>query len=382
MDKKIKNKLNLGILTFPASGPNKVQLSQLIELFIPISNELHVLTGNEAYTDLKYSDVFFYGLFHRTGKNKFSRVFKYFLTHMKISYYFLKIYKRADIWVFMGGAETLLIPMMISFMLRKKVFLLIGGFTEKDNELKGMNKVYRSILHFFKKVSLSLTYKIILYSPILIERWNLSNYKKKILIAHQHFYRVNNIKLNKFSKREKCIVVGYIGRLSKEKGVLNFIKAAHNILKVEDDIQFFIGGTGPLLSEIKSYIEKNGLKNKFLLKGWIPHNNIYDHLKQLNLLVLPSYTEGLPGIVLESMASRTPVLVTPVGAIPDIIQDGKTGFIMENNSPECISNNVIRSIRHEKLEEITENAFKLIKEGYSYENTVKMWEQLFCENYE
>jgi glycosyltransferase involved in cell wall biosynthesis len=100
------------------------------------------------------------------------------------------------------------------------------------------------------------------------------------------------------------------------------------------------------------------------LPGWISHDDLPGYLNQLRLLVLPSYTEGLPNIMLEAMACGTPVLATPVGAIPDVIIDGKTGFIMENNSPECIAENVIRALNSPDLERIAENGRRFVEENF------------------
>ncbi|MDI6867848.1 MAG: glycosyltransferase family 4 protein [Methanoculleus sp.] len=94
------------------------------------------------------------------------------------------------------------------------------------------------------------------------------------------------------------------------------------------------------------------------------------------LLVLPSYTEGLPNIMLEAMACGTPVLATPVGAIPDVIIDGKTGFIMENNSPECIADNVVRALEHPDLEQIAEAGRRFVEENFSFEKTVENWKEI------
>lgn len=58
--------------------------------------------------------------------------------------------------------------------------------------------------------------------------------------------------------------------------------------------------------------------------------------------VLPFYTKELSNIMLEAMACGTPLLATPVGAILDVIRDGETGFIMEDNSPECTARNVMQ----------------------------------------
>jgi len=73
------------------------------------------------------------------------------------------------------------------------------------------------------------------------------------------------------------------------------------------------------------------------------------------------------------MACGTPVLAAKVGAIPDIITDGKTGFIMENNSPECIAENVIRALNTPNLEEISENGRKFVEENFTFESAVARW---------
>ncbi len=76
------------------------------------------------------------------------------------------------------------------------------------------------------------------------------------------------------------------------------------------------------------------------------------------------------------MACGTPVLVTPVGAIPDIIKDGKTGFIMGDNSPECIAENVIKALNSPDSEKIAENGRRFVEKNFTFERTVENWEKL------
>ncbi len=76
------------------------------------------------------------------------------------------------------------------------------------------------------------------------------------------------------------------------------------------------------------------------------------------------------------MACGTPVLATPVGQVPDAVTDGKTGFILENNSPECIAKNIIRALQHHNPEEITRRAHEFVEREVSHEAAVNLFKKV------
>jgi glycosyltransferase involved in cell wall biosynthesis len=161
--------------------------------------------------------------------------------------------------------------------------------------------------------------------------------------------------------------------LSEEKGILNFVSALPGILQENNNLKVYIIGDGPLNDQIRTNLVQSNILKNVIFTGWIPHNELPHYLNELRVLVIPSDTEGLSNIMLEAMACGTPVLSTPVGAIPDFITDGETGFLMENNSPECIEKNVIRVLHSPNIEKIITNALDLLKREFTFESAVKRY---------
>ena len=369
--------MNIGIVTFSLHVAGITPLSHLVDILYPSSDNFYLITGKEgAALQGKRKKFYTYAVKYNTGKNVFTRIIKYIYMQFKISYILIKISNNVDLLFFTLAGESLILPIVTARLLRKRVVIVMAA--SDIQFLKLSNDVFSEPMEILSKINYTLSNRIVLYSERLIKEWNLEKYKDKICIAHEHFLDFDKFKMKKrFGERDN--LVGYIGRLSEEKGTLNVVKAIPEISKEKDDLEFLIGGGGQLCDKIKKYLDENNLNDKVNLAGWIPHDKLPDYLNELKLVVLPSYTEGLPNIMLEAMACGTPVLTTPVGAIPDIITDGETGFIMGNNSPACIAENVVRALEHPDMVRIVENAKELVEREFTYEAAVARHREILKE---
>ena len=369
-----KDRPNVGIVTFPIHESGIIPLSNLINILRPLSGHIHLITGNAGYTFFKESNqIRTYGIIHKGGTNPFSRVIKYVLTQLKFSPILIGIAGKVDIFVFFLGGQDLLIPMLISKLLGKNVVLMFEGSAVEVR--KARKDFFFKPLGLLVKTNCILSNTIIVYSERLIKEYGLEKHRNKILVAPRHFLDFNRFKLEK-QLSERYDLVGYIGRLCEERGALEFARAIPKVLEERGEVTFLIGGDGDLRNSIKKYIDKKRLNHKVKVLGWIPRERLPTYLNELKLIVLPSYTEGLPNIMLEAMACGTPVLATAVGGIPDIIRNGHTGLLMKENSPHCIAENVIRALDHPSLERIAKNARILVEREFTYEAAVERYKRV------
>jgi glycosyltransferase involved in cell wall biosynthesis len=364
--------LKIGVITVPINKAGIPPVSHLLDILAVYSPDLYLLTGNDGYTFFKQDPRLHVGGLVYTGLNHsfLFRLSRYIWTQFFISCQIMRLRNHVDLWIFFIGGYRLHLPVFVAKILHKNVVLLLadsGGKHPRDPQ---------GFVVSLPKILVDLPYsyadKIVVYSPRLTSLWGLEKFRNKISIAHEHFINFTQFK-RKTRYQDRPLLIGYIGRLSDEKGIRNLIAAIPAIRTTYPGIFILIGGDGPLMEEIKAYVQTERLNDQVEFSGWISHDNLPDFLNRLRLLVLPSYTEGLPNIVLEAMACGTPVLATPVGAIPDIIIEGQTGFRMETNSPACISENIIRALHTPDIERIAENGRKFVQENYTFEKTAESW---------
>lgn len=144
-------------------------------------------------------------------------------------------------------------------------------------------------------------------------------------------------------------VVGVIGRFNPEKGQGIFLKAMRKAAQHCPDVKALLIGDGPDQAELERYCRENGLNNCVVFTGY--RENIADYYRILDLLVLPSFTEGLPNAVLEAMSFGIPVLATSVGGVPEIIEKDN-GVLVPPNDPEALAKRMIELLQNESLRKV------------------------------
>ena len=351
--------------------------------FIPLSHVKEILsemnpdTRSIVYVTPELSDMMRFDarnddvIIYKNQGGSFSGLWNYGILNLKISWRILTRSKEVDAFLFFHE-WGLFLPMVCAKLCNRRVLWLLPSSLKSIEHTHGF---FNRFLFLQQSLSYTIADKLVVYSPNLVAEWQLERYRHKILIAYEHFISTDTFTITT-PFLHRAHLIGYIGRFHEEKGILNFIKALPAVLNTPDELRVLIGGDGPQKESIVAILQENGLTARIDLPGWIVQQDLPLRLNTLRLLVIPSFTEGLPNIMLEAMACGTPVAATPVGAIPDIIKDGETGFIMENNSPECIAKTISRALNDPNVETIALNARLLVQREFAFDISVKQWKRI------
>lgn len=119
-----------------------------------------------------------------------------------------------------------------------------------------------------------------------------------------------------------------IGRLCEQKGQLLLVRAAQQVIAGGSTLELVLAGDGEMRAEIEAEVDRLGLRAHVRITGWIGSDQVRDELTAARALVLPSFAEGLPVVVMESMALYRPVITTFVAGIPELVRDGIDGWLI------------------------------------------------------
>ncbi|HQT25682.1 MAG TPA: glycosyltransferase, partial [Burkholderiales bacterium] len=125
-----------------------------------------------------------------------------------------------------------------------------------------------------------------------------------------------------------------VGRLCEQKGQLLLLEAVHMLKNEGQKIDLVLAGDGPLRPEIESLVDRLGLADHVRITGWISSGQVLEEIQASRALVLPSFAEGLPVVLMEACALRRPVVTTSIAGIPELVQDGESGWVVPAGSVE------------------------------------------------
>jgi glycosyltransferase involved in cell wall biosynthesis len=201
----------------------------------------------------------------------------------------------------------------------------------------------------------------------------------------------NIVDANKFSqnsKREKpgdnldrLIVILFITPIFfKRKGVWEILEAIPQVTQGHKNVRFVFIGADQEESTMRSYCVQKGLQSHVEFPGRRFGQAIIDAYHNADIFLLPSYQEGFPLTILEAMAAGLPIISTPVGAIPEVIEDGINGFLIPPRDSQALAEKINLLIEHRELrEKMAENNKSKVRQKYDLRPVSEIFDAIYRE---
>jgi glycosyltransferase involved in cell wall biosynthesis len=219
----------------------------------------------------------------------------------------------------------------------------------------------------------------------LNQRLSARVFKRKTILLH------NAISPNRFdqdseARAKRCefglsdqdLVVGSVGRLSAQKGYIYLVEAASAVIAKVPNAKFIIIGNGELKDELIEKTEQLGLSESIIFAG--ARQDAETLYRMMDIFVLPSLWEGLPTVVLESMASGIPVIATDIPGTRELIRMDWTGWLAQPRDPISLATYIIEALSTpQKRATIAQRALQEVIPRFSIEHVAKQYEKLYCK---
>jgi glycosyltransferase involved in cell wall biosynthesis len=265
-------------------------------------------------------------------------VFKPDIVHINLSSYF-SFYRKFIIFV-----------MAKSFQIKTLVNIRCGRFMDFYNSSK--------IHAFFIKMMLDSTNAILMLAESWRKKIQPYTCNKNIFVIYHPVDTSIYKNLRPWERKDNTKKVLFMGKICKGKGVYDIIQSIPAVKSIYPEVLFILAGNGEV-NKARALCENINVSEYVEFPGWIIGQEKMKYLAQADVCQLPSYFEGLPSSILEAMAAGLPVIATRVGGIPDIIEDGINGYLIQPGNTEAMQEKLLLLLSSPDLREKFGKANKL-----------------------
>jgi len=185
----------------------------------------------------------------------------------------------------------------------------------------------------------------------------------------------SDVGTRKYSIPNGKIVLGFVGRLDEEKGIIPFIKEFQNYKESFNDAMILLVGSGSQEKEVGLLIKELGLEEFFILTGF--QENTYEFYPIIDVFFLPSLYEGLPMVLLEAMAFKIPVVAMDVGSISEVINSHRGSLVKAGDYGNFMDE--LRKLKNDRQlrVDLGNSGYEFIKDNYNIESYCEKIEKLY-----
>ena len=238
-------------------------------------------------------------------------------------------------------------------------------------------------LRFFEEGMLSRARKIIAVSNFT--KWELTNYYK--IPAHKIQVIHNGVDIKKFQpavdKRKVKVAMGLnpddlaivsVGRLYARKGLFTLIESMPDVIKKFPKAKFIVSGKGQSdeMHKLNAHAERLGVRGNIVFTGYTPDRELPKLYQAADVFAFSTFYEHHPFAVLEALATGLPVVTTTVGGIPETIDSGKNGYLVEPFNPRQFSEKILRLLENPaEAQEMGKKARQTVEQQLDWRIVVK-----------
>jgi len=279
----------------------------------------------ETYSD--YFEEFNFVPTYKPQKVKFLIVPYYLLGCLKMIFIFLTKPGIRIVHIH-GAARGSIYRKAGIFVLARYVFIRRVIYHSHGSELKlfyetSGRRIKRLMKFFFEGVD-----EVVCLSRQWEDFFRSGFNVKKATVLENIVVKNESQRINQIQEGE-TIVFLFLGTIGKRKGIFDLLEAlAENKHTLAGKIRLIIGGDGEV-KKLTDYIDEHGLQELVQFEGWVSGEKKRELFLQSNVYILPSYNEGLPLSILEAMSYRLAIISTPMGGTPEVVKNGKNGFLVE-----------------------------------------------------